>query len=601
MTSRWMAFLEVWYTAGWIALVTGALRSVHYVLYRALSDEMLWRGHDTVWMSPVAHMLVFAAPALPLSLLAAAFPARVTPRVTVSFFLTFGLFSILLLFPRLHHLASFALALGIGIQLGGRLAGQWDQVRVVRRWSSLAVLGATVVAATGMLYAESRTERRALAALPAPAAGAPNVLLIILDAVRAQSMQVYGYAGENTPELSRFASEGAVFENAMATAPWTLPMHATLLSGRYPTTLPTDWLVPLDDSTRLIQEYLRERGYVTGGFTANLGYTSRESGLTRGFIRYVDFRRTLTETLLAAPLLQSDLVRDLRNAARNRSPGGMLAAIARFQWSSSDRYQAHHRKPADIIVNQFLDWDGTRQGRPWFAMLNFYDAHLPYKPQAPFDTMFVEPGHGGYEGAIATIDRELGRLFETLQSRGMLDSTIVIVTSDHGEMFGKHGIIEHGSHLYLKLIRIPLIVRYPARVPAGVRVAPTVSVRDMAATILDLTGAPDPRAFPGHSLAETWDGSGTTNRSPAVAAVGLSAPRRRDAPMYWRYVSIVTDSLHYIENGDGVPFLFDYRVDPEEDRNIAGTERGRQAIPALATEMHHTLFGRPPTERRTPP
>jgi hypothetical protein len=71
--------------------------------------------------------------------------------------------------------------------------------------------------------------------------------------------------------------------------------------------------------------------------------------------------------------------------------------------------------------------------------------------------------------------------------------------------------------------------------------------------------------------------------------------------MYWRYVSIVTDSLHYIENGDGVPFLFDYRVDPEEDRNIAGTERGRQAIPALATEMHHTLFGRPPTERRTPP
>ena len=192
MPSRLDAVLDVWYTAGWIALVTGALRSVHYVLYRVLTDDMLWRGDDTVWMSPLGHLLVFAAPALPLSLLAAAFPATVTPRVTVSFFLTFGLFSILLLFPRLHHLASFALALGIGIQLGGSLSRQWDQLRSVRRWSSVALLGATVGVAAMMLSSEARTEREALAGLPSPPASAPNVLLIILDAVRAQSMQLYG-------------------------------------------------------------------------------------------------------------------------------------------------------------------------------------------------------------------------------------------------------------------------------------------------------------------------------------------------------------------------------------------------------------------------
>ncbi|HEX9565327.1 MAG TPA: sulfatase [Gemmatimonadaceae bacterium] len=578
-------------TAAWFALAAGILRAVHYATFRVLTSDMLWRGNDTVWMAPLAHLVVFAVPAIPLGLLAAVAPRFMSERVTVGFFATWAVFSPLLLFPRVHYLAAFLLAVGAGIQISSVTMRNRARIRRMALLSGLVMLAGTIGSAAAMQAMERATERRATASLQAPPAAAPNVLLLILDTVRAASMHLYGYSFPNTPSIEALGAEGVVFDQAMATSSWTLPTHATLLTGKYPTELDADWLVALDDTTPMLSELLRARGYVTGAFMANPHYTTRENGLARGFVRYRDYQRTFTELLMSAPLLQSDLARDLRIAVRERSASGLFTAVLRFRWSSSDRYQAHPRKSADVVVDEFLTWRERQGTRPWFAMLNFFDAHAPYKPGPEFREKFQTPGHGGYEGAIATIDQELGRLFDSLRMGGQLDRTLVIVTSDHGELFGEHGLHEHGAHLYQPLLHVPLVLRYPPAIPPGVRVTPTVSLRDVPATILDLTRAQGsgPGELPGYSLAPLWHGA-SSPWSPAAAALSYDDIRPADAPIRWHYVSLVTDSLQYISDDGDRHLLFSLQADPAQEVNLAVEGDGVLIARRLAEQARAVLF-----------
>jgi arylsulfatase A-like enzyme len=601
-STAWLRSRTVLLAAAWFALLAGTARAGHYAVMRWLTDAFQWTGDHVMWMAPLAHVMIFAVPAVLLAALAAFVPRLVPARLVVGLFATAAAFSFLLLFPRLHHLASLALAIGVSLRLTAWVVRNPARARQLAWWSGGGLAAASGVLASLALLGESASERRAMAALPPPAEGAPNILLLILDTVRSSSMHLYGLPRPNTPHIERLAADGVVFERAVATTSWTLPTHVTLLSGRYPTGFAADWLAPMDDSVPHLAEVLSRRGFATGAFVANLNYTTRETGLARGFARWRDYRRTTRELLLSSSLLQSDLVRDLRAAAIARNPLEALKALARFRWSSSDRYLGHDRKPADVVVDEFLAWEGGVDGRPWFAMLNFFDAHAPYKPLPPFDTMFAAGGPtAAYEGAIATIDRELGRLFDTLRARGAYDRTIVVVTSDHGELFGEHAMWEHGDHLYLPLLHVPLVIRAPGGLPGGVRVPFTVSLRDVPATLLDLAGvAREATPIAGISLRRLANGTGSTERSAAAASLTRNSPRRSATPPALRYVSLVDDSLQLIIDGRGTGSLYDLRTDPDQARDLLAGDDGAPHAARMRQRLM-TILGRSDLARRSSP
>lgn len=576
----------------WFGLLAGAARSLHYVAMRLLADQLLLTGDEVIYMAPLGHLTFFVVVALPLSAFSLLTQRRISSRVLTGLFATLALFSFLLLFPRIHHLASLALAVGGGIQISRRMSGMSANGRVVLNRLSAGILTATLVAAVAIPAAQRQNEARTIRSLPRAASDAPNILLVILDATRAQNMSVYGYPRRTTPNIARLGEQGVVFERAIATTSWTLPSVASMITGYYPTSLSADWLTPLDERYPVLAERLLARGYLTGAFSANLNYVTRETGLARGFLRFMDVRITASEMLLTVSLVQSDLVRNARLAMRKRDVMGLLGALARFHWARSSSTPTHLPKSADLVVRQFLDWQVSAQGRPWFAMLQMIDAHAPYKAKAPFDTLFRASGvTAAYDGAIATIDRELGALWTELRRRGAMERTIVVIAADHGELFGEFGLWEHGNSLFMPVVHVPLIIRAPGRVPPGIRVRHPVSLRDLGATMLDLVdrGSSDEPELGGHSLRSTWDSTSRDPRSAAVSALTVLARRRIGEPMQWHQTSLLNDSLHYIRNDKGNELLFDLRVDSAERETLTKSPAGRARADIMRLQLGSAL------------
>jgi arylsulfatase A-like enzyme len=214
-----------------------------------------------------------------------------------------------------------------------------------------------------------------------------------------------------------------------------------------------------------------------------------------------------------------------------------------------------------------LSWLDHRERRPFFAFLNYCDTHEPYDAAPPFDLKFSPTPtlRDRYDGALASMDHEVQRLLEGLRARGELDRTLVIVTADHGELFGEHQINGHHSSLYFDVLHVPLIMRYPGHVPADHRVSQPVSLRDLAATIVDVTGVGADGDVPGVSLAATWRDS-TARGSPLFSAVERGV--RADSTLPFAHgdmVSLIDGGWHYIRNnGTHKEQLYRFAQDPEE-------------------------------------
>ena len=426
------------------------------------------------------------------------------------------------------------------------------------------------------------------------------MLLITLDTVRAQSLSLYGYARPTTPQLERWATTGVRFERAFSTAPWTLPAHASMFTGRLPHETRANWLVPLDGTYPTLAEVLRQRGYVTAGFVANMTYCGEHSGLSRGFSHY--------EAAVVSPtefVLSSALVRMVVNAHWFR----------RLIHS----HQIFGRKDAAEVNSAFLRWLPRQGPRPFFVFLNYFDAHEPYLPPPPFAVPSAARGwwedvshtkdrsdyldlwkmspqqtqalREAYEGAIAYLDQQLGSLFDELHHRGVLDNTLVIVTSDHGEQFGEHRLYGHGNSLYSQALHVPLVLFLPRRVPAGLSIPEPVSLRDLPATVLDLIGVESAQPFPGHSLARYWEsGNGTAHPGiepllSEVSADSLLTLQEWYALSKGDMQSLVFGGYHYIKNGDGSEEIYDLEHDPLEQYDIAHSERGT----GLRAQARHAL------------
>jgi arylsulfatase A-like enzyme len=547
---------------------SGALQVVVGALRHVIGGDFIWLGSDYVWMTPLGTITLFLVAGAPLALLAAVAPRAGDARVPAFVFGTLGVLSLILLVSGLHHLAALAVAVGAGTRVAAWVGA--DARRRPRRLlrAALGVLLALGVAAGWREVAARRAEARQAASLPAAAPDAPNVLVIILDTVRAASMSFLGYGRNTTPHLAALGTEGVVFEQAYATAPWTLPSHAGMFTGRYPSQLSTDWREPLDNVHPTLAGELARRGYRTGGFAANHFYTSRESGLARGFEHYEDYRRTPRQVLLSNTLTQTRLFWQL---LQGRGLVDRARALARMDLRLQVMWTSH-RKLAPQATGEFLRWQAGVSGRPFFAFINLYDAHLPYDPPAPFDTMFsTERGElDRYDGGIAFMDDALGRMFGELRRRGVLDRTLVIVSSDHGEAFGEHGLHGHGSSLYRTELHVPLLVRFPAAVTAGTRAAAPVTLRDLAATVLDAAGAaPGTHPLPGTSWLRLLAPGAGTSGSPVVSEVSAGINTSPTDPVSRGPMkSLVTDSMHYIRNGDGVEEGYAWRTDPGEARDL---------------------------------
>jgi arylsulfatase A-like enzyme len=583
--------------AVWAGLITAAGELAHAGLRKFVHHTPLFRPPDIVWMTPLMTASLFAGVTLFIILLDRGRGRWLTGPIVMGTCITLGLLSGLWLLPRIHRAASLLLAVGVGLRLAAP-AGR--HLSAIDRWArrSIPLLGGMAfVAALLTIGGGWLLERRATATLGPARAGAPNVLLIILDTVRAMSLSLYDYSRPTTPALEQFASRGVLFTRAISPAPWTLPSHASVFTGREAHELSTDWFVPLDDTYPTLAEQLRGAGYLTAGFSANAWYASREMGLGRGFIHFDDYRRSPTEVALSA-----SIVRVLREAAMG--------------WLGRED-NLPDRKSAAEVNAAFLRWLDGRGNRPFFAFLNYYDAHAPYLPPEPFagrfqsgkrllaqvpkretadtpiDSAGVLAARDAYDAAIAYLDHELGRLLASLGEEHQLENTIVIITADHGEEFMEHGLAEHGNSLYLPSVHVPLVVAWPGRVPTGIRVTTPVSLRQLPATVMELAGLGSASPLPGPSLVPDWSGSPDGAQAPPI----YNQVGRTTGQPDWYPVSkgdmfaVLAGGLRYIQNGDGTAELYDFDRDAAERLNLVGDSAlgaARQRLTALVEAIQPT-------------
>lgn len=286
---------------------------------------------------------------------------------------------------------------------------------------------------------------------PARATG-PSVLLVTLDTTRADRLGCYGHTAAKTPNLNALARDGVRFARAVAATPLTLPSHATLLSGLHPSAhgVHVNKLGSMHPDVRSLAEEFQDRGYRTGAFLASF-VLHEKFGLARGFDTYEDIEGV--------------------------------------------------QRPGNEVVDAALTWlDGDAEA-PFFAWVHLFDAHDPYHPPPGFRDGFEHP----YDGELAFVDAQIGRLLAWLDGRGLGAETIVVIAGDHGESLGEHGEDTHGMFLYDSTMHVPLILRGPG-ISAGTVVDPVVGMIDVAPTLYELFGWPVPAALEGRSLARALAG-----------------------------------------------------------------------------------------------
>ncbi len=607
--------------AAWYGLVVGWVELGLELAQKWLRDPgpLFFRmNRHVVWMIPAADLVLFAVLGLPMAALALLRPRWAADRLADRAFCFAGPLALLLTHPQLHGAACAVLALGIGYRLSRRIARNEPRFRslVGRTLRALGVASAALVGAGLLaLVIEPRTGP---AARPVAPRGAPNVLLIVLDTVRADRLSAYGYHRPTTPSLERLAARGIRFAQARSTAPWTLPSHASLMTGRWPHELSADFSGPLDATFPTLAEYLSSRGYATAGFVANRTYAGAESGLARGFSHYEDQDLSPSGILLSSAL-----------------GGRILGPLLAGEGCIGHPDELPDRKDAAEVCDELLAWLADRpRERPYFAFLNFYDAHNPYIPPAHSRRHFGEPPESladrvillewfiqkkdaltrrqlqmasdAYDDCLAYLDDQLGRLFDELGRRGDLGETLVIVTADHGEHFGEHGLYGHASSLYDQEVRVPLVIVPPRGGTAGRVVDRAVSLRDIPATVVDLAGLGDHTPFPGRSLARCWDPAMTADADDGAVLAEVdepaqASPNQGRSPIFRGAIrAVIADAKAYIRNGDGVEELYDLASDPGESHDLADLPGSRPVLERFRGELRRLTAEETGSPRRRP-
>lgn len=475
-------------------------------------------------------------------------------------------------------------------------------------------------------------------------ASSPNVLFVVLDTVRPDHLGTYGYARDTSPKLDAFAAQSVVFENAFATAPWTLPSHASMFTGVHSTTHGTGWENPTlaDGRARVgdlavydihtLAEELTERGYQSIG-VAEKPWLSYEIGLTQGFEQFHDYSiPTLSERLL----------------------GSRVMARCKEKWGDPEvlTFPRHEDKGGARVIDTALTWlGGSRErdtSRPFFMFMNLNEAHDPYLPptdywerflpegvtiedtvpdalparqvdqhsvilgEIPLTAEMVEKYLALYDAEIYYQDMLLGRLLDGLEEMQLADNTLVILVSDHGEEFGEFETrVGHQLAAVDKLLHVPLIMRYPPLLPAGHRVTSLASTVDIFPTIVDViervqdTGMP--RATPellsleGVSLVDAMQVDGAPARDFVIAHYAnptaylsgweqwgehINDPLNFPLSRYLRTIDVLrTADEKFFTYSDGSRSFLNMQQDPHELESESQSVAPEFAARALAFEL----------------
>jgi arylsulfatase A-like enzyme len=379
-----------------------------------------------------------------------------------------------------------------------------------------------------------------------------NVLLITLDTVRADHLPCYGYALDTAPNICGLARKGVLFTNAVSQSSWTLPAHASILSGLYPHAHRAETIRSrIDKSAPSLAWILKRRGYSTGAIVS-ARFLNGAYGFRKGF-QYFD----------------TSLIR-----------------------------RGIHNVFADRITDKALDWIGAQSGA-FFLWLHYYDPHhaflrhpsgLPYSTASgdreidyagwnerptptPAAARFEEHREtltSLYDGEIYFTDQQIGRLLARLDATHRLQRTLVILTSDHGESFGDHELFGHDNVLYQGLLRVPLIVRVPGRLRPEVN-GTLQETRDIFQTVLSLLGVESESASGYNMLSD--------GRDCAYAEVSNRNPHRS--------VAVVQGTWKLIYTFDGTVELYDLVADPGEITNAAEANPGvvRRLLKRLSDDL----------------
>jgi arylsulfatase A-like enzyme len=494
----------------------------------------------------------------------------------------------------LLHDSSALVKLGVSwIALGAILVWAWTLFRLRFRRTVPAIRQTvTAAAAAGLLalavWFAPNSAISAAQAPPAVSAGKPNVVLITMDTVRADHLSIYGYERNTTPNLSQLARGATVYTHAIAAADFTLPTHASIFTGLYPAWhgavfAPPQYPLgrPLGPQAVTLADVLRSHGYWTAAVVANRGYLSPTTGLLKSFTEAQPFG----PVLLTSP----DRRVYLRLGAQR-----ILSLVA-----DTAGFEAISLRATDVNRRAFAVLDRARlyqskSGTPFFLFLNYMDAHQPYVPPPPFYRLFpgrnvdfraadyeglkkaMLTGQRGitteernhliaqYDGGIAYIDAEIGNLLSHLRAAGLYDHTLIVITSDHGEAFGEHGLLEHAvDSLYQDQILVPLLIKYPQQSAADRFTANTSQV-DLMPTILSVCALPVPGGMQGRSL--------LTGGSPIVFAEARPSPESEGRGIRR---AVFDGPMKLIATTDGSHEVYDVDADPAEEHNLYDSENPR--------------------------
>lgn len=585
-----MRTLDLLAIAAWFALVTGLLEGLARTALQGLGGvawDLLLSGTSVkiIWIAPLLYLVLFSAGGIFLAAVSAAAPRLPILKIAVFLFGLAGFADVLSSSGRVSAVGIVMLALGLAVVMLRWFASHENAA--VRFWKrSLPWLAAGVLVAFAGIESGIRiAERRAIAALPPAAPGAPNVLIIVVDTLRADQLSLYGYKRKTSPHLERIAQDSVVFENALATSPWTLPSHASMLTGLYPTEHGAEKF-PLGRRHPVVSEVLQARGYRTGAFSANTLFFARAQGFGRGFIHF------------------SDYFQNFPDAASRTMLGKYLFKFVLRRLGQSTEIIG--RQLAEEINEKALAWVGNDRSRPFFAVLNYMDTHIPYDPPAPYANAFsnkknpggkfnieienfpmrdmpadvVPDGIAAYDGATLYVDAQIGRLLGELEKQELAENTIVIITSDHGEMLGEHGDFGHAHSMWAPTLYVPLIMRWPGKIPAGKRVATQVSLASLPATVMSLLGG-SPQPFPGPSLAVLWAEASPPGDWPYPWAELAACPERNRPriPCHNGALKVITNAdWYFIFHEKQLPQLFDAKKDRAQLNNLAETPQGRPVV-----------------------
>jgi arylsulfatase A-like enzyme/tetratricopeptide (TPR) repeat protein len=375
-----------------------------------------------------------------------------------------------------------------------------------------------------------------------------NVLLISVDTVRTDHLPAYGNARIETPAISKLAREGVRFTNAYTTVPLTLPAHASILTGLQPFThgVRDNGGFYLDASRPTLATILKSNGFQTAAFVSAFVLDSRW-GLGRGFDRYFD----------DFTVSQAD-----------------LAAMARVQ------------RPGDETWAEARRWLDSHVNGTFFVWLHLFDPHSPYTPPEPYRTRYADRP---YDGEIAYADAIVGRAIDYLDEHRLLDRTLVVLASDHGEGLGDHSEDEHGLLAYDSTLHVPWIIRLPARERAGTTVDRPVSLVDVAPTVLGLLGIAQSQTFDGTNLSPIVRGTGSVGQNHLYAETYY--PRLR---YNWSELVAIRDDRYKLIRAPR-PELYDVRADPGESQDLAAS---RAALVAVLEQKLAQMTG---AHANTPP